>query len=465
MTKMDWKQEILKRKEAFLDDTVRLLKIESVLDEESATEEAPLGKGVKEALDFMLKKGKESGFSVKNVDNLAGHIEYGDGKEMIGILCHLDVVPAGDGWTYPPFGGTIEGGRLYGRGSLDDKGPTMAAFYALKAVKESGLPLSKRIRLILGTDEESHWRCVTRYFEKEEMPTMGFAPDADFPIIIAEKGIADFDLLFHGPDDNERGALQVERFAAGRRYNMVPDWAEAQLAGGPDLQAVAEQFSRFLKEKGLSGDWRMEGDTLRLQMKGKSAHAMEPFNGVNAALHLAAFLAGITSHRYFSFIRDYLFDDVYGNRLGISGSDDISGRLTVNAAIFSFENGKGKIGLNFRYPVTYKMKEQLEKVAERAGKYGFSPGNFSDSRPHYVDSESVLVKTLKKVYEEQTGKEAKLLAIGGGTYARSLQSGVAFGPLFPGRPDTAHQANEFVEIDDLLEAAAIYARAIYELAK
>ena len=195
MSELNWREEVEKRKMDLLLDTQNLLKIKSVLDEEHPTEEAPFGKGVKEALDFMLQLGEKDGFTVKNVDNVAGHIEMGEGEELIGILCHVDVVPEGDGWSSDPFGAEIRNGRIYARGAIDDKGPTMAAYHAMKLVRELGEPLNKRVRMIIGTDEESNWRCVDRYFEVEEMPSIGFAPDADFPIISAEKGIWDFSVI------------------------------------------------------------------------------------------------------------------------------------------------------------------------------------------------------------------------------------------------------------------------------
>ena len=181
MNTINWQSEIEKRKQNLLVDTQNLLKIKSVLDEEQHTETAPFGEGVKAALDYMLELGANDGFTVKNVDHVAGHIEMGEGEELLGILCHVDVVPEGDGWSSDPFGAEIRDGKIYARGAVDDKGPTMAAYYAMKVIKELGLPLQKRVRMIIGTDEESQWRCVNHYFEVEEMPTLGFAPDADFP--------------------------------------------------------------------------------------------------------------------------------------------------------------------------------------------------------------------------------------------------------------------------------------------
>lgn len=472
MEKINWTKEVNDRKESLLKDTQELLKIKSLLDEENATPDAPLGSGVKEALQFMLDLGEGDGFTPKNVGNLAGHLEFGQGDELLGILCHVDVVPEGDGWTSDPFGADIRDGRIYARGALDDKGPTMAAYYAMKIVKELGLPLNKRVRMIIGTDEESNWRCVDHYFEQEEMPTLGFAPDADFPIIYAEKGIADFDLVQAANLTLPNGEIKAEviSFQSGRRYNMVPDFARASLLCHENQDEVQDLFENFRKENNLLGKYFSENGELWLELEGVSAHGMEPDNGVNAGLYLASFLqklqlAGKAAH-YFSFVQNHFFQDSRGKGLGISYTDDITGDLTINVGKLSYDKHQGgRLGLNLRYPVTTNMEETKEKLDLKVKEEGFCIENFSDSKPHHVDENEYLIQTLKKVYEEQTGEKAELLSIGGGTYARSLKAGVAFGPLFPGREDIAHQKDEYIYIDDLLKATAIYAQAIYELAK
>ncbi|MGG3560314.1 dipeptidase PepV [Neobacillus rhizosphaerae] len=471
MTQINWMNEVEKRKEELIKDTQGLLHIKSLLDEENTSPEAPLGKGVKEALDFMLNLGKRDGFIPKNVGNLAGHLEFGSGEKLLGILCHVDVVPEGDGWTSDPFGAEIRDGKIFARGALDDKGPTMAAYYAMKIVKELGLPLSKRVRMIIGTDEESNWRCVDHYFKHEEMPTLGFAPDADFPIINAEKGIADFDIVQkkYSVDMNE-AMIEVENFVSGKRYNMVPDLAKATILVKEYEEEMVRQFTDFMTKYELEHSHQLEDGELHLEVKGISAHGMEPRNGKNAGLFLAEFLSKLNvdakASHYFKFVSRYFFEDSRGVNLGVAYSDDISGDLTINPGKLSYsKDTNGRIGMTCRYPVTNKMEETKAKLEELLQKEGFSLENFSDSKPHHVDESEFLIQTLKKVYEEQTGEKAELIAIGGGTYARSLKAGVAFGPLFPGRPDIAHQKDEYMYIEDLLKATAIYAQAIYELAK
>ncbi|MCG7344447.1 dipeptidase PepV [Sporosarcina sp. ACRSL] len=460
---MNWKEKVLEREEQLLDDLKQLISIPSVLDESLATGEAPFGPEPKRALDWLLEEGRKAGFSVKNIDNMAGHIEMGEGDELLGILCHVDVVPAGGNWTYGPFDGTVKDGKLFGRGAIDDKGPTIAAWHAMKLVKEAGIPLNKRVRLIIGTDEESGFRCVRRYFEKEEMPTIGFAPDADFPIINAEKGIAS--LVFTQNMRIQDGQLLA--FESGSRTNMVPDQARAVIGIG--ISKIKDQFASFLDTHDYGGSIVGDENGTTVLINGKSAHAMEPNNGVNAAYVLATFLNRIfedgQSKDFTQFIIDAFGNETRGSYLGLAFNDHISGDTTLNAGIVSFtpEQG-GQVHVSMRYSVTYPFEEKIATCNDRLKDTAFTMEVKSNSKPHHVDANDPFIKTLQEIYTSYTGEEAELLAIGGGTYARVLQKGVAFGMLFPGRDDVAHQADEYVYIEDLLKATAIYTEAISRLA-
>ncbi|MGE1129049.1 dipeptidase PepV [Bacillus wiedmannii] len=468
MSAINWTEEVAKRKDDLIRDTQQFLQIKSVWEEESAKEGAPFGEGVEKALSFMLHKGETEGFASKNLEGYAGHLEMGQGEELVGILCHVDVVPEGDGWTTPAYSADIRDGKIFARGAIDDKGPTMAAYYAMKIVKELGLPLSKRVRMILGTDEESNWKCVDHYFKNEEMPTIGFAPDADFPIINAEKGISDIQVVQSGSEE-KKGTYELVSFESGRRLNMVPDFAEAIITG-EDVNALRVAYEEYLQTAKKIGEAIVEGNTVTLQIKGISAHGSTPEKGENAGLLLANFLTTVAldgkGASFASFVIETFTGDILGEKAGISYKDDISGPLTVNVGRLSYtkENG-GNLGLNVRYPVTTNFEEMITKLKGYVGTHGFAVADYSNSRSHHVDKDHVLIRTLQRVYEEQTGEKAELLAIGGGTYARSLKAGVAFGPLFPGKEELAHQKDEYIEIEDLLKATAIYAQAIHELAK
>lgn len=453
---MDWQREAERRKSELLSELQELIAIPSVLNEDE-NPDAPYGKEIREALDWFLDKGERAGFKAKNVANVAGHLEIGEGQELLGILGHVDVVPAGDGWTKEPFGGEIADGKLFGRGAIDDKGPTIAAWTALKMVKDAGFDFKRRVRLIIGTDEESGFRCVERYFQSEQMPDIGFAPDADFPIINAEKGIADIKYTL----DFAAGGELLD-FTSGERTNMVPDRASAHLAIGPQQMDAA--FREFCQNEQITGDCKASADGTILTVSGKSAHAMEPDAGVNAGILLAKFLEDKLSGdgaKFTRFISHYFCGDSRGKQLGLEYSDEASGDTTFNAGIMRYTAGeRAEIRVSMRYSVSCPFDEMLagHKID------GVKIEILSNSTPHHVDADDPFIKTLQQAYEKETGKNAELLAIGGGTYARVLDKGVAFGMLFPGEPDVAHQADEFVDIDNLVKATAIYAEAIYQLA-
>lgn len=461
---MDWFTIAQSRKEELISELQKLIQIESVLDESNATEDAPFGQGPLKALQFMLHQGEQQGFVTKNVDHVAGHIEFGEGKELLGILCHVDVVPAGDSWTYPPFKGEISDGKLYGRGAIDDKGPTMAAWLAMKMVKDAGITLNKRVRMIIGTDEESGFRCVDRYFEKEEMPVIGFAPDADFPMINAEKGIAVLDFSQIGPISQDE---QLIAFQSGQRTNMVPDLAKAIVQNVSDN--IESEFMKFLEKNMSEGTLTKEDNRYIITIKGKSAHAMEPEKGKNAAVLLSKFLIDLlttnASKQFVSFIVNVFDNDHYGTKLNLNFSDEMSGQTTLNPGVVLFHNKQGgRIQVSMRYSVTYPFEQKITEAVQQLSAFGFALDVASNSAPHYVAEDELLVQTLLNVYRKHTGDLSKPLSTGGGTYARTMEKGVAFGMLFPGEPDVAHQADEFVVIENLIKAAAIYAEAIVELA-
>jgi succinyl-diaminopimelate desuccinylase len=472
MNKVDWYEEAKKREQMFIKDAQQLLRIRSILDESSARQGMPFGEGIAQALDYVVNLCKEAGMKTKVIDGYGAHAEIGEGDQLIGVLCHIDVVPAGEGWTSPPFAAEIRDGKIYARGAIDDKGPTMAAIYAVRLVQELELPLRKRVRLIFGTDEESGFRCMKHYFKTEEMPTLGFAPDADFPIIYSEKGSSNFTLvnrLINAIQENAAEATLLT-FESGQRLNMVPESARALLTGGEgSLIHIVYEFNAFLEAHNHPGEAIRDGKELQLSLIGKSAHAMDPSQGINAGLILAHFLDQQVldgeGAAFVELIEDNLYDDPAGRKLGIACSDEITGKLTVNVGILRYEKGnEARVHINARYPVSGSFEAIHDQIKAVADRFSYEVKEARNSKPHYVEPDHPLIRTLQKVYEEQTGEPATLIAIGGGTYARMLDKGVAFGPLFPGRLDCAHQKDEHVEIEDLIKGIAIYAQAIYELA-
>ncbi|WP_416151550.1 dipeptidase PepV [Salipaludibacillus sp. HK11] len=466
---MNWTNHVDKNKEIIIKNTQEFLQIESVLDEYTASTTAPFGQGIRQAYDWLLDKAQEDGFTVKGLDGYAGHIEWGSGEEIVGILCHIDVVPGGDDWTSPAFAAEIRDDKIFARGAIDDKGPTMACYHALKILKDSNVTLGKRIRLIIGTDEESQWRGVEHYFKHEEMPTVGFAPDADFPIIYAEKGICD--VTYRKSLDVKQGLVQS--FQSGHRLNMVPERAVTILNSNISKTInefnLREQLNHFTQKYHCKGELEIANKTFKVTIHGISAHGMEPDDGVNAGLLMARFLLNLplldVEKSYFQFLTNYFYNDSRGKSLGLAYRNEELGDLTINVGEMTFQAGlEATIGLNLRYPEGASFESIRSSIDNELMKIGFSGSTLSHERPHAIDKNHELVKTLSKVYEDHTGEEVKLLAIGGGTYARSLKAGVAFGPLFPGQKDVIHQADEFISIDHLLTITSIYTSAMYALA-
>lgn len=466
---VDFKKEVEARWDDLLEDLKEVLKVPSVRDDSAATEDAPLGPGPRDALLKFLELFERDGFKTKNVDNLAGYLEYGEGDEMLGIIGHVDVVPVGDGWDTDPFDPVIKDNRIYARGSSDDKGPTLAAYYGLKIIKELNLPVSKRVRIILGTDEETGWTGMNHYLKTEEIPDFGFSPDAEFPIINGEKGNMVMNIHTKGAND---GAFQLIKFEAGLRPNMVPENATAVVKFDASKQdEVAEAFAKFLEESKVTGEVSFDDDIATFHTHGKAAHGAKPEIGVNAATYLAAFLNNYdfngAAKEYLAISTDLLHEQPFADKLGLKEKDENMGDLTMNVGIFNFdmESEDNTINLNFRFP-TGTDQRIVDVVAEKVAPYhatvNLEPGTHT---PHYVPGDDPLVKTLLDVYHEHTGLPAHEQVIGGGTFGRLLERGVAFGAMFPDSIDTMHQANEFMDLDDLFNSAVIYADAIYRLIK
>ena len=460
---IDFKKEVLNHKEDLLKDLFELLSVRSILGTD-ITEETPFGSGPREALDLILSFGERDGYKTKLVENKAGHIEVGQGDELFGILGHVDVVPVVEAdWTSHPFKPEIRDGKIFARGSLDDKGPTMAAYYAVKLLDKLGVKWNKRVRVIIGSDEETGFRCVEAYFKHEEQPASGFTPDAMFPLVYAEKARATFDhkLKFLVEDGNYN--YKLVKFNGGQVLNMVIASAKAELVG--EVSDIKEKFENFLALEKLDGEVTVE-DTIKLTLKGKAAHGSTPQYGVNGATKLAEFLSTLgldnNGKNFVDYIVEKLANDPFGEKLGIDYSDNEMGEATYNYGILDYDLEKkvGIVSTDCRHPMKFDLVARLNGVKVD----NIDIEVTSTKEAHYVPKDDELVTTLMDVYRKHTGDTKNdAFVLGGGTYARCLKKGVAFGLLFPDKEDTMHQANEYLEVEDLLLATAIYAEGIYKL--
>lgn len=465
---IDWDKLANDYKESYLEDLKALIAIDSERNDEDATKEYPLGEGPAKALAKYMEFGKRDGFKVKNLDNLVGYIEYGEGDKTFAILAHADVMPAGEGWNTDPFEMTIKDNKVYGRGASDDKGPGLAAYYGLKMMKDQGIKPKCKIRFIVGTDEESNWTGMKHYFDLEPEPDFGFSPDAEFPVINGEKGNTTFETKFGNQQDMDADYV-LNDFHAGLRENMVPRDAYADVRT-PFKDQMAEQFSVFMQDRNLDGGSEITEEGIKLHLIGKSAHGMEPRNGVNGGTFLANFLRGYDfsggAKEFIKFVSEFLHGDSRANHIGAQYTDKIMGDLTMNVGILTFNDQKGGfVNTNFRYPKGITVATIGKHLSEAAKVMNGKVENVDDMAPHYVDPDDPIVNKLINVYRQRTGvTEAEPEVVGGGTYGRMMKRGVAFGALFPWTEDTMHQANEYQPVDDLILAMAIYGQSISELA-
>lgn len=446
------KKYLYERQDEILDGIIKCMQIPSIMGPEK--ENAPYGEGPKKALDYALQLGKDLGLRVKNVDNKAGWVEIGEGEEMVGILGHLDVVPLGEGWDYPGFDGTVVDGRIYGRGIMDDKGPTIGAIYGLKAIQESGIHLDRRIRVIFGTNEENGSHCIRHYVKcGEEIPVLGFTPDGDYPLIFFEKGMT---TLRVGKNNPTQGKIKVLAFGGGEAANIVTQKCMLEVEG--DLQVKDGEGIEVTREN---------GHTI-VRAEGKSSHGSKPEKGINAAIRLFNAVKDNDFGGDFQNVMDFVLEQIgtetNGKKLGIHYFDEETGETTVNLGIFYFSEEKIEVSMDTRYPQNGVHLEVLEQIKEKLALYGLEVLSYTTDKMLYVPQDSELIQKLMKVYRRETKREEKPMAIGGGTYAKMFPNMVAFGPMFPEEPETIHQPNENVSIENLMLSIWLCAAAMAELA-
>lgn len=454
-------------KDDLIESVQNIIKIKSV--ESEAKEGMPYGEGVAKALECALDTAKKLGFKVVNLNGHAGYAEYGEGEEYVAALGHLDVVPEGDDWKYPAYGAEIHDGKIYGRGTTDDKGPIMASLYGLKAIKDLNLPISKRIRIIFGTNEETGSKDMEYYVEHEKAPVAGFTPDAEFPIINGEKGITIFDIVKSFGEKKEKGEVSLCSIKGGIASNVVASLCETKLKA-KDPAKTCEEISSFAKNNNIKFEVSNKDNDIELKVFGVSAHGSTPEKGVNAIMQTIAILNKLNLDNeevkaFIKFLNDNIGEDVYGEKFGIHLYDEASGKVSFNVGVIDLNENKARLTLNLRYPVTKTLEDMMTPFKERIEGTGIEIENFEHQKPLYFSPDHALIKTLQRVYKEETGEEGKLISIGGGTYAKEMPNIVAFGPIFPGEADVIHKPNEYIKIDDLVLISKIYAKALYELAK
>lgn len=442
MTKYVTKQH----QEAAVAALKRMISKNSVLAE--ASPGAPFGKGIRSALDEIMAICGELGFKTyEDPDGYYGYAEVGEGKDIFGLIGHVDVVPAGDpsDWDTDPFTATVTDGKIIGRGAQDDKGPSMAALFAVKALMDAGVHFTERVRFIFGTDEETLWRGIAVYNQKEEPITHGIAPDSEFPVTYAEKGLQQSYLV--GPGSTE---LTVSAKSA---FNAVPAKA---FYDGPKVAEV----KTALDELGFKYESTGDGITVL----GKSVHAMLAPQGTNAVLRLGMALAKVfPDNPQLAFIGKLFKEDATGTNVLGDVKDEASGHLTFNISSLEINAKETRMQIDIRIPVTIDHDALIDQLSKKVSEYGLTYEHFDYLAPLYVPKDSELVKTLMHVYKKLTGDDTQPQVSGGATYARTMNQCVAFGAMLPDVPDYMHQVNEQWELASMFKAMDIYAEAVNEI--
>lgn len=431
----------------FLNNLDRVVSIPSYYQEDST--KYPFGENIQKVLEEMIDICKELGFRTYiDPEGYYGYAEIGNGEKLVGVLGHLDVVPPGDlsKWENEPFKPVIKDGKYYGRGAQDDKGPTLAAIYALKTLLDCGFELKYRVRFIFGTDEENLWRDMPKYVEKEEMPTIGFTPDSKFPLIYSEKGLLQCKLIAK----NESGLV----FKGGDAFNSVP--SNIIVPKSDELMKVLLELNYEFKDK----------DEV-IEIVGKSVHAQVAETGINAInryMHALTKLGKETKSG--KFITENLIGYDFAEPIFELVKDEHSGELKFNVGKIEFTEENEILMIDMRIPVTYDKEKIVETLSRKAKEYGFEYIQHDYLKSIYVPLDSELITTLMSAYQEITGDmESQPVASGGATYARAMNNCVAFGCVLPGSPKTEHQPNEYIILDDIKKAMKIYMKAFEKFNK
>lgn len=472
---MDLAKFIEDNKGQAVDTLKELIRIKSDAGDPVTTESGeiyPFGQGVQDAFAYMLKKAEECGFETANIDNYGGHIDFGSGSEILGIIGHLDVVPAGDGWEFQPFSGEVKDGYIYGRGTTDDKGPLLAAFFAMKILKEAGFEPDRKIRLIIGLDEETNWEGMIHYLKKVKAPTFGFTPDGEFPVVNCEKGMMGFTIARKLVKTSADG-LALTRLSGGEASNIVPEHARAVVRADDKekYEHIKELVEAYRSETGYKVRTKGVGKSFEITTEGKAAHGAHPDEGLSAVSIMMDFLGRLTFvnedvNDFIDFYNSFIGFDCHGGGLGVDLQDENSGRLSFNVGLLNFDGESVSINVDIRYPVSTDTDKIYEKIMPVMDRYGLGVVKLREAEPIFFDTDRNMISTMLDVYREKTGDtESAPVIMGGATYAKAFHNVVAYGGLFPGDPDIMHQRNEKLELERYYQMIEIYTEVIYRMSQ
>jgi succinyl-diaminopimelate desuccinylase len=451
-------------KAEMLEDILQLIRIPSVSSDPEK---------IKAALQLVINKGKAMGFaSHLFVNKQVGRIDFGEGKETIGILTHVDVVPAGGTWLYPPYQGVIARNWIYGRGAMDDKGPLIASLYAMKALKELGEPLYKKIQLIIGTQEEILWHDIEEYAQRFQLPDYGFTPDASFPIANREKGY--FDIKFSFPKAALLGGeFEVITLKGGETPNSIPATAGAIISG--DYAKMEKILNSYLDKHPLEGlTLAKNKEKIQLVASGKSTHSCYPEKGTNAIGVLCKFLKTLKIKQaeilnFSNFVAKFLAEDYYGKLLGLyKKSEYYQGeyvhRNVISPTLLTFDKEGLKVCVNLRTAHGTSRRDLDSVFTALKQQYNYEFEYLEEAEAIFYDRAKPCLRAMETSYEEVAKLKSDFILEYGETYAKAMPNIVPFGPIFPGEKDYCHEIDERWNVDSCLKNAKIYAHTLARLA-
>ncbi|MCR5182716.1 MAG: Sapep family Mn(2+)-dependent dipeptidase [Clostridia bacterium] len=402
---------------------------------------------VVKALRHVLALADKYGFNTQSVlDEQVGIIEMGEGDETLGILTHVDVVPPGDreDWDSDPFTTVIKDNRIYGRGTLDDKGMVISSIYAMRAVKDLGLPIRKKVQLIMGTQEEVEWVDMDQFVKEYPLPDYGYTPDGEYPICNIEKGTVDQTLEFDVREDKEPEGVYLKKLDIGIANNVVPGKAKAVLSNGEEILAI-----------------------------GKSVHSCQPERGDNAIFRLKEMLdeKGLAPSKLGELLNAVARDlsDPFGSKVGLYSADEyymgeFVHRNAFSPTIFKAENGRAILNINVRFPYGEEPANIIKHFEDWAAPLNGKTLRESSLPAVFVSKERPFLKVFANAYEDVSGLENEFTLAYGGSYAKAMPNVVSWAPLFPGEEDTCHEPNEFIDLDSLLKSTKIFGESIMQIA-
>ena len=452
MTIINYQKLVKPYQEEMLKSLKEFIAIDSVYDEDSRDDANPFGKGVSKALQYIENLAKKDDFIVRNYDNMVVEILTNELEPNVTVMAHADVVPVGTGWPQDPFELTEKGDFLYARGVADDKGPLLSCYYGLKALRDNNLLGNYQVRFLVGGNEERGSACMEHYFHtlKKKQPTYGFSPDSAYPLTYAEKGIGGF-LVKKDIDLPE-----VISMKGGVASNSVIEKCEVLMK--EDLNFIA-----YLNNNDVDFSYLARGDKMLLTFNGLAAHGSVPWMGKNAAMEAVKQLGNYYKNADLQLLYK-LYSPLRGEGVNAAAHSVDMGDNSLNVGLFSLENGKLEMVVNFRHVETVTSEQMMKNIIEASKPFevvncGFSP-------VLYYPKDHPLIKTLLRVYQEETGDyKTPIIASGGGTYAKEADNVVAFGMEYPGHDPKMHGVNENTKKSYLFESMGIFAHAIIELGK